>query len=35
MFQNVISQSEHKFGLENLRRNKQKMSAVKKIMEEK
>ena len=35
MFQNVISQSEHKFASENLRRNKQKMSAGKKTIEEK
>ena len=35
MFQNVISQSEHNIGSENLRRNKQKMSAVKKTVEEK
>ena len=35
MFQNIISQSEHKFVSEHLRRNKQKMSATKKTIEEK
>ena len=33
MFQNVICQSEDKFASENLRRNKQKMSAGKKTIE--
>ena len=31
MFQNIISQSERKFASEHLRRNKQKMSAGKKL----
>ena len=35
MFQNIISQSEHKFSSEHLRRNKQKMSAEKKNIKEK
>ena len=35
MFQNIISQSEHKFTSEHLRRNKQKMSAGKKTIKEK
>ena len=35
MFQNTISQSEHKFSSEHLRRSKQKMSAGKKNIEEK
>ena len=35
MFQNIISQSEHKFSSEHLRRSKQNMSAGKKNIEEK
>ena len=35
MFQNMISQSEHNFASEYLRRNKQKMSAGRKSIEEK
>ena len=35
MFQNIISQSEHKFTSEHLKRNKQKMSAGKKTIKEK
>ena len=35
MFQNIISGSEHKFASEHLKRNKQKMSAGKKTIEEK
>ena len=35
MFQNIISQSEQKFASEHLRRNKQKMRAGKKTIEEK
>ena len=35
MFQNKISQSEHKFASEYLKRNKQKMSAGRKTIKEK
>ena len=35
MLQNIISQSEHKFASEHLRRNKQKVKAGKKTLEEK
>ena len=35
MFQNIISQNEHKFASKHLRRNKHKMSAGKKTIEEK
>ena len=34
MFQNIINGSEHKCALEHLRKNKQKMSAGKKTLEE-
>ena len=33
MFENIISQSDHKFASEHLRRNKQKMRAGKKAIE--